>query len=44
MRWVIVGLEWVALSARSRRAAVDEARLAICGPPGVPHLTPSLVE
>ena len=28
-RWVIVGLEWLALSSRSRRAAIDEARLAI---------------
>ena len=28
-RWVIVGLEWLTLSARSRRAAADEARLAI---------------
>ena len=28
-RWIIVGLEWLALAARSRRAAMDEARLAI---------------
>jgi hypothetical protein len=28
-RWIVVGLEWLMLSARSRRAAVDEARLAI---------------
>jgi hypothetical protein len=28
-RWVIVGLDWLALSARTRRAALDEARLAI---------------
>jgi len=28
-RWVIVGLEWLTLSARSRRAGVDEARVAI---------------
>ena len=28
-RWVIVGLEWLAVSSRSRNAALDEARLAI---------------
>ena len=28
-RWGVVGLEWLTLSARSRRAAADEARLAI---------------
>ena len=28
-RWLIVGLDWVALSARTRRAAMDEARIAI---------------
>jgi len=30
-RWVIVGLEWLTLSTRTRRAAADEARLAIAG-------------
>ena len=28
-RWVVVGLEWLTLSARTRGAALDEARLAI---------------
>lgn len=28
-RWVIVGLEWLTLSARTRKAGLDEARLAI---------------
>lgn len=28
-RWVIVGLDWLTLSARPRRVALDEARLAI---------------
>jgi len=37
-RWLIVGLEWVVLSARTRRAAMDEARIGIATlldvPPG----------
>jgi hypothetical protein len=35
-RWVVTGLEWLNLSARSRRAAMDEARVAIAGMLEVP--------
>ena len=28
-RWVIAGLEWLVLSSRARRPALDQARMAI---------------
>ncbi len=35
-RWQIVGLEWIALAARTRHAAMDEARMAIAALLDVP--------